>query len=335
VTQPGDTWPTRDEPTLVPSPAPAPPQPVGPPPPDRRIGAGMLLALAALALVAAGLVVAYLLTHRGSTTTTTTVLVTSGSTATAVSGGFVDTPNVRGLAFPAARSRIQAAGLMTAESTAISTRKPGTVLRVTPRAGTRVKKGSTVTLVVATAGTAATTAPTTAQSTTAQSTTAQSTTTTPSTTTAPATTTTAAPPTPANATVPDVGGKDEQSAVNALSSAGVLPSLFFVPASDTLGTVEQQAKPSGTVVPYHSHVQLNVSKGPHATTDVTVPSTIGRTLTEAVATLNAAGLRLIYVRLPITVRSRAGTIVQQSPLPGGKAPRNAQILVFLGAFRAG
>jgi beta-lactam-binding protein with PASTA domain len=135
--------------------------------------------------------------------------------------------------------------------------------------------------------------------------------------------------------VPDVGNAKEQDAVDKLSSAGILPSLVFVPASDPLGTVEQQAKPAGTTVGYHSHVQLNISKGPHATTDVTVPNTIGRSLTEAVSTLNAAGLRLIFVKLPITTRAQVGKIVQQSPLAGGKAPRNAQVLVFLGVDRAG
>jgi beta-lactam-binding protein with PASTA domain len=120
-----------------------------------------------------------------------------------------------------------------------------------------------------------------------------------------------------------------------LSAGGILPSLFFVPSSDPLGTVEQQAKPAGAVVPYLSHVQLNISKGPNATTDVTVPNTIGRTLSEAVSALNAAGLRLIYVKLRTTSRAQAGKIVQQSPLAGGKAPKNGQVLVFLGAYRGG
>src|SRR5437764_1684802 len=50
-------WPTVDQDTLV-APPPAPP-PV-PPPADRRIGAGMLLGLGAIALVAVGLVLAFL-----------------------------------------------------------------------------------------------------------------------------------------------------------------------------------------------------------------------------------------------------------------------------------
>ena len=50
--------------------------------------------------------------------------------------------------------------------------------------------------------------------------------------------------------------------------------------------------------------------------------------------MNGAHLRLIYVKFPVTSRSQAGKIVQQSPLAGGHAPQNAQVLVFLGAYRA-
>ena len=60
---------------------------------------------------------------------------------------------------------------------------------------------------------------------------------------------------------------------------------------------------------------------------------IGQTLQQAVAAVNGAHLRLIYVKFPVSSRSQAGKIVQQSPLAGGHAPQNAQVLVFFGAFR--
>ncbi|MBA3843966.1 MAG: PASTA domain-containing protein [Actinobacteria bacterium] len=123
--------------------------------------------------------------------------------------------------------------------------------------------------------------------------------------------------------------------MTAFNQAGVLASVVFVPGTDPLGTIVQQAKASGTTVPYHAHVQLNVSKGPNAQTDVSVPNTIGQTLSQAVSTLNSANLRLIYVKFPVTSKSQAGKIVQQSPLSGGKAPQNGQVLVFLGAFTTG
>jgi beta-lactam-binding protein with PASTA domain len=115
-----------------------------------------------------------------------------------------------------------------------------------------------------------------------------------------------------------------------MNTAGILASLVFVPSDDPLGTVEQQAKPEGTTLPYRAHVQVNISRGPGTKDDMTVPNAIGQTLTQAVATMNGAQLRLIYVKLRVTAKSQVGKIVQQSPLAGGKAPQNAQVLVYLG-----
>ena len=133
--------------------------------------------------------------------------------------------------------------------------------------------------------------------------------------------------------MPDVSGQTEQAAANELSKAGILPSLFFVPAQDPLGTVEQQAKPANTTLPYHTHVQINLSRGPGNKPDVAVPNVVGRTLTDAVSALNAAQLRLIYVNYPVTTRTQAGKVVQQSPLSGNNAPTNSQVLVFLGTLK--
>jgi hypothetical protein len=75
-----ETWPAREgdtavvrRETLVGGDPPPPVYPT-PPPPDRRIGSGMLLALTALALVAAGIAIAYFLTHSDNGTKVTTVI---------------------------------------------------------------------------------------------------------------------------------------------------------------------------------------------------------------------------------------------------------------------
>jgi beta-lactam-binding protein with PASTA domain len=62
-----------------------------------------------------------------------------------------------------------------------------------------------------------------------------------------------------------------------------------------------------------------------------VPNVVGQTLQAAVSAMQSAHLRLIYLRYPVTSQTQAGKIVQQSPLGGGQAPQNAQVLVFLGA----
>jgi beta-lactam-binding protein with PASTA domain len=133
--------------------------------------------------------------------------------------------------------------------------------------------------------------------------------------------------------MPDVSGQKEASSVQAMNEAGILASLVFVPGSDPLGTVVRAAKAGGTTVPYHSHVQLNLSKGPNASTNAQVPNVVGQTLTQALSSVNGAHLRLIYVRFPVASKTQAGKIVQQSPVGRSVAPQNAQVLVYLGAYR--
>jgi beta-lactam-binding protein with PASTA domain len=399
-----DAWPTADEETvvgrsdtLVGGPPPPPP-PVAPPdaaPADRRIGAGMLLALGALALVAAGILIAWLLTHRSNDKQPTTVTLTTQRKPTPVPpkvavprliglkeqqalvrlgqlnlrpkevfrptkqpkgvvvsqkpqeatevrrGGRVTivvdsgapkvaVPDLTGASFADAQRKLDQLGLDSTKTEVTSTEAAGTVVDQAPKAGGKIAKGSTVTLSVAKAQPAQTTPTTTAQATTTPTTTSSATT--------PTTTAAAAPPPPpqpTSATMPDVSGQQEPSAVTALANAGILASLVFVPSKDTLGTVEQQAKPAGSTVPYHSHVQLNLSRGPNNNPLQTVPNVVGQTLQQAVGSLNAAHLRLLYLKFPVTSQAQAGKIVQQSPLSGGQAPQNAQVVVYLGAFKKG
>ena len=369
-----DEWPTLRQDALVergdttvgmPPPPPPPPNPYGPPPPDNRLGAGMLLALGAIVLVAAGAVAAWFLTHRHNRPAQTVVVTTAARSVGATSKipvprlvglhtaqavqrlrqlGLKVTVIRRGHAGPSAlvTSQVPGPGVRTGRTTPVTlvvaggagtirvpdvtqellgraqgslrrlglkvtttpvtttSAPPGIVVEQVPKAGQKVAKSSLVTLSVAKAP-------------------------------ARATTTAQAPTHPANATVPDVGGQQESAAVDALANAGILPSLVFVPSSDPLGTVEQQAKPSGTTVPYHAHVQINISEGPNPTSTARVPDVIGKTLDQALSALNGAHLRLIFVKLDLP-RQSAGKIAQQSPLAGANAPENGQVLVFLGVY---
>jgi beta-lactam-binding protein with PASTA domain len=133
-------------------------------------------------------------------------------------------------------------------------------------------------------------------------------------------------------TVPDLSGKSEAAAVDTLDQAGLLPSIVFVPSQDPLGTVEAQSKSAGTSLPASARVQVNLSQGPNMTVRETIPNVVGKTLTDAVSVLNASHLRLIYIKRPVQTRADVGTVIQQTPLSGGQAPQNAQVLVFLGVL---
>lgn len=187
---------------------------------------------------------------------------------------------------------------------------------------TRNSSNPQTSTIVITTATISTQRVTTTPSTSTQATTA---------TNAATSTTTSPPRQPATATVPDVTQQTEEDGADNLVKAGLLPTITFVPAQDPLGTIEAQAQSAGGTVAYLSHVQINISSGPGNKTMETVPSVIGNKLPQAVSALNAAGLRLIYVRYAITDKSKAGTIVQQTPLAGSRAPHNAQVLVYMAA----
>jgi beta-lactam-binding protein with PASTA domain len=329
VTQPPEEgWPTLDEPTLVAPPPPVPPRPA-PPPPDRRIGAGMVLALAALALAAAGVALAYFLTHRNDNPAPTTVVITTspattgtasttGRTTTAAGPRQITAPNLIGQTLADAQHKLKALGLHVVVTQVRSTQPAGTIVDQAPKPGAKLQKGWDVVLSVAHSSSTTTHGSSTGATSTSASTTTP--------------TTAAPPPQPTSATMPDVSNQTEQAAVTAMNRVGILASLFFVPSDDPLGTVEQQAKSAGTTLPYHSHVQINVSTGPGPKPQMQVPNVVGRSLHDAVSALNSAQLRLIYVKFPV-MSGKVGVVVQQSPLAGGRAPKNAQVLVFLAVKR--
>jgi serine/threonine-protein kinase len=234
---------------------------------------------------------------------TVTLTVDKGAPSIAV-------PDLAGLKVADATAKLKAAGLKAQTTQVTAAGKPaGTVVSQAPEPGEKAPGGSAVTLSVAKGGGAGTT---TAQETT----------------TAPAATTTTAPPT--TATVPDLGGMDVQAASQALSQANLKATLAYVPGEDPLGTVQAQKPASGESAPVRSHVTVNASSGPNAEEQATVPDTAGQTLQQAVSTLNGAGLRLIFVKVPVTTQASIGKVVEQTPAAGKQAPKNAQVLVYLG-----
>src|SRR4051812_18172025 len=124
-----------------------PPRPPAAPPLDRRIGAGMLLGLGALALVAAGLVIAWLLTHRDNTKQTTTVVVTTNGGKTALPPK-VSVPRLVGLKEQQALVRVGQVGLRPKEVFRPTKQPRGVVVSQKPEEATELRRGGKVTLVI-------------------------------------------------------------------------------------------------------------------------------------------------------------------------------------------
>jgi len=229
-----DSWPTPEDETVVQqreTMVGGTPPPAAPPPADRRIGVGMLLGIGVLVLVAAGIVIAYLLTHKSDHKAATTVVTTTAPSTTVAPK--VAVPRFVGMKEADALVRAGQVGLQPKEVFKPTKAPKGVVTSQNPQEGSELARGATVTLVVDSTPNATTTGSTSTATTTSATTTA----------TAP-TTTAAAPPQPQTATVPDVTGQKEAAAVQSFGNAGLLASIVFVPASDPLGTVEQQAKPA-------------------------------------------------------------------------------------------
>jgi beta-lactam-binding protein with PASTA domain len=284
----------------------------------------MLLAIVVLAAVAAGLA-ALLLTRDHNKNqpqaapTTVVVTTTAAPTATPAAKGptkklILPVPDLVGSSRKNASAGLRRARFKVHLASASSALPRGTIVAQDPKPGAKVAKGSDIWLKVSTGAPAtATTAPAAEQPTTAQA------------TTTPA-------PQPATTHVASVTGQQLQSAVQQLEQAGLKASIAYVPSDQPFGAVVAQTPSSGASARSGSQVTVNVSTGRGQDPMETVPSVVGKRIPEALPALHAVGLRLIVLKTPVEDQSQAGVIALETPLPGKQAPRNAQVLVYYGAY---
>ncbi len=130
--------------------------------------------------------------------------------------------------------------------------------------------------------------------------------------------------------VPDVIGESQDDAVHALETAGFVVSerrAHFEPYQRD--TVYDQAPDGGTHAPYGSTVVIYVSNGPQASSDVTVPDTMGMTESQAVAAIRAAGLSPQVIKRPS--QDSVGRVYDQFPYGGSVVPADSEVQVTVGA----
>jgi beta-lactam-binding protein with PASTA domain len=352
-----DRWPTRrreevvvEERDTAVAPPPGPPlePPLGPPPGDNeaadRIGLGMILGIVVLALAGAGLAAWLLTRDDGKDNSATTVVVTStAQTTTTAPAVAVTVPSLVGKTRAEATAELDRAGFEVNVVAVPGAPPAGRVLAQDPAAGGKLETGQVVRLNVSdgsqgqstnaqTTAPATTTAPaaTTAPATTAPATTAPATTapaTTPQATTQQSTT----PAPPQQVQVPSLSG-DVKSAVQQLADAQLLASVQYVPGEEPLGTVKAQSPQSGQTVRGNAHVTVSVSSGPGQKEQETVPNVVGQRVNQGVQTVNGANLRLVLLKRSVADKAQAGVIVEQTPKPGAHAPKNAQVVVYMGAY---
>ena len=145
--------------------------------------------------------------------------------------------------------------------------------------------------------------------------------------------------------VPDVIGLQEDEAIANLRESGFEARVFDVPAADPAGTVVAQEPPPGERAPPDSRVRINVSTGeqtgetterpgttePTPTTTgssaVSVPNVVGLAQTPALRRLRAAGLRGVVAYR--TSDQPRGRVIEQRPVSGTNANRNAQVRIVV------
>ena len=122
--------------------------------------------------------------------------------------------------------------------------------------------------------------------------------------------------------VPDVTGKDEDTATQTLQGKGFQVTTKDVDGTADKGTVVSTDPAANAQVQPGSTITLQVSKG---NKDTTVPNVVGQTVGAAQQILNAAGYNNIQAQGVTGSGQAAGTVVDQKPNAGDNADPDKKI----------
>jgi len=200
----------------------------------------------------------------------------------------VPVPNVVGQTQAAATSALTSAGLTAGTVTMQSstTVASGSVISESPAAGTSVAKGSAVNLVVSTG------------------------------------------PNPVGqVAVPNVVGQTQAAAASAITSAGLTRGAVAQQSSTTVasGSVISESPAAGTSVAKGSAVNLVVSSGAPAPTQVAVPNVVGQTQAAATSAITSAGLTRGTVTQQSSTTVASGSVISESPAAGADVVRGSAV----------
>ena len=120
--------------------------------------------------------------------------------------------------------------------------------------------------------------------------------------------------------VPNVVGRSQAEALQALSDASLRWNVVSVFSEKDSGTVTAQAPKGGQRLVEGSVVRINVSKG---SKPVQVPSVIGQPYASAESALR--GIGLVVARQEVDSADPVDTVVSQSPAPGNTASKGSTV----------
>jgi serine/threonine-protein kinase len=236
--------------------------------------------------------------------------VGKGSTvALKVSKGTAAVPDVVGQQASDAKAALGTAGFKTSIFEVPNAQKKGTVVAEHPSAGTKAPRGSKVRINVSN-GSQATSPGTTTTGTTTSS----------------ATTTSA----PATVKVPKVVGLQQGPAQRRLNRAGLRSRVVYVASQSPAGQVVSQTPIAGSSVKRGSRVRIRVSLGPNQPATTVVPDVIGNDQQSATTKLQNASFTVQVIQVPVTDPSQVGTVVDEEPGGGSRAPTGSQVTIYVG-----
>ena len=127
--------------------------------------------------------------------------------------------------------------------------------------------------------------------------------------------------------VPDVTGQPYANAKSALEGQGFTVSRVDVPSDQAQGVVVASDPPPGSSVSKGARITLSVSKGP-ATTQV--PDVTNQNEADATTILQQAGLTVAVITEPVTDPSQDGIVISQDPAPGADAKAGEVVSIHVG-----
>jgi eukaryotic-like serine/threonine-protein kinase len=130
--------------------------------------------------------------------------------------------------------------------------------------------------------------------------------------------------------VPNVVGLQQAVAQRRLHSAGLGSRVKYVSSQKPSGRVIAESPAAGTTVRRGSTVQISVSLGPNATT-MRVPDVVGQDEQTATNTLQNAGFQVQVIRVPASDPSQNGIVVDEQPAGGNRAPDGSTVTIYVGS----
>ena len=129
--------------------------------------------------------------------------------------------------------------------------------------------------------------------------------------------------------VPNVVGLTYDIAAAQLQSAGFTVGRSEVDSNQPAGEVVGQSPPGNSTASKGSSVTLSVSKGP---TTVTVPDVALQPVADARATLRAAGFKVTVVRQDTDDESLDGLVMSQDPAGSSQADPKSTVTITVGTY---